>query len=69
MRDTERKRQRHKQREKQAPCTRSPTWDLIPGLQDCALSQRQAPNRCATQGSQTMSHLHKLPQVFLLPWM
>ena len=25
--------------------------DLIPGLQDRALGQRQAPNRCATQGS------------------
>ena len=47
----ERERQRHRQREKQAPCTGSPTWDSIPGLQDRALSQRQAPNRCATQGS------------------
>ena len=28
-----------------------PMWDSIPGLQDCALGQRQAPNRCATQGS------------------
>ena len=26
-------------------------WDLIPGLQDHALGQRQVPNRCATQGS------------------
>ena len=25
---------RHRQREKQAPCTGSPTWDSIPGLQD-----------------------------------
>ena len=48
---TERERQRHRQREKQAPCTGSPTWDSIPGLQDRALGQRQAPNRCATQGS------------------
>ena len=48
----ERERQRHRQREKQAPCTRSPTRDSIPGLQDRALGQRQAPNRCATQGSQ-----------------
>ncbi|XP_077728104.1 centrosomal protein kizuna isoform X2 [Canis aureus] len=47
----ERERQRHRQREKQAPCTGSPTWDSIPGLQDRALGQRQAPNRCATQGS------------------
>ena len=44
-------RQRHRQREKQAPCTGSPMWDSIPGLQDRALSQRQAPNRCTTQGS------------------
>ena len=43
--------QRHRQREKQAPCTGSPTWDSIPGLQDRALGQRQALNRCATQGS------------------
>ena len=49
----ERERQRHRQREKQAPCTRSPMWDSIPGLQDRALGQRQAPNRCATQGSPT----------------
>ena len=48
---TERERQRHRQREKQAPCTRSPTWDSIPGLQDRALGQRQALNHCATQGS------------------
>ena len=47
----ERERQRHRQREKQAPCTGSPMWDSIPGLQDRALGQRQAPNRCATQGS------------------
>ena len=26
-------------------------WDSIPGLQDRALGQRQAPNSCATQGS------------------
>ena len=39
-------------RQKQAPCTGSPTWDSIPGLQDHALGQRQAPNHCATQGSQ-----------------
>ena len=48
---TERERQRHRQREKQAPCTGSPMWDSIPGLQDRALGQRQALNRCATQGS------------------
>ena len=50
-REREAERQRHRQREKQAPCTGSPMWDLIPGVQDRALSQRQAPNRCATQGS------------------
>ena len=50
-RERERERQRHRQREKQAPCTRSPTWDSIPGLQDRALGQKQALNRCATQGS------------------
>ena len=49
--ERERERQRHRQREKQAPCTGSPMWDSIPGLQDRALGQRQAPNRCATQGS------------------
>ena len=49
--ERERERQRHRQREKQALCTGSSMWDLIPGLQDHALGQRQAPNRCATQGS------------------
>ena len=29
----------------------SPMRDSIPGLQDHALGQRQAPNHCATQGS------------------
>ena len=51
VRERERERQRHRQREKQAPCTGSPTWDSILGLQDRALGQRQALNRCATQGS------------------
>ena len=50
-REREREAQRHRQREKQAPCTGSPTWDSIPGLQDHALGQRQALNRCTTQGS------------------
>ena len=49
---TQREREAETQAEgKQAPCTGSPTWDSIPGLQDRALGQRQAPNRCATQGS------------------
>ena len=69
MRDTrererERERQRHRQREKQAPCTGSPTWDSIPGLQDRALGQRQAPNRCATQGSPIFNSLSNLHTVF-----
>ncbi|XP_048962207.1 protein CFAP210 isoform X1 [Canis lupus dingo] len=34
------KHHRERQREKQAPCTGSPTWDSIPGLQDRALGQR-----------------------------
>ena len=50
-RERERERQRHRRREKQAPCTGSLIWDSIPGLQDRAPGQRQAPNRCATQGS------------------
>ena len=49
--ERERGRQRHRQREKQAPRTGSLMWDSIPGLQDRALGQRQALNRCATQGS------------------
>ena len=51
----ERERQRHRQREKQAPCAGSPRWDSISGLQDRALGQRQAPNRCATKGSPTFT--------------
>ena len=53
----ERERQRHRQREKQAPCTGSPMWDSILGLQDRALGQRQALNRCATQGSRNEAYL------------
>ena len=37
----------------------SPTWDSIPGLQDHTLGQRQAPNRCATQGSRSSSFKDK----------
>ena len=40
---------------------REPTWDSIPGLQDRALGQRQAPNRCATQGSPHGWFLAPLP--------
>ena len=46
---TERERQRPRQREKQAPC-REPDVGFDPGLQDHTLGQRQAPNRCTTQG-------------------
>ena len=56
--ERERERQRHRQKEKQAPCPGSLTWDSIQDLQDRALGQRQAPNRCATQKSQ-------FPQVFI----
>ena len=35
----------------------SPTWDSIRGLQDRAPGQRQAPNRCATQGSQKVKFM------------
>ncbi|CAD7692259.1 unnamed protein product [Nyctereutes procyonoides] len=54
-------RQRHRQREKQAPCTGSPMWDSILSLQDRALGQRQAPNRCATQGSPCLVLLDQIP--------
>ena len=59
MRDTHTERERERGRERGRDTGRgrsrlhagSPTWDLIPGLQDRALGQRQVPNRCATQGS------------------
>ena len=45
MRDTERGRQRYRQREKQAPCgKRSLIHDSIPGLWDQDLSRRQMLN-------------------------
>ena len=44
MRDTERGRQRPRQREKQAS-SREPEWDSIPGFQDHALGLRQTFNR------------------------
>ena len=62
--ERERERQRHRQSEKQAPCTGSPTRDSIPGLQDRALGQRQAPNRCATQGSLLFGSLSIQPIFF-----
>ena len=51
MRDTERKRGRNRGRGRSRLHARSPMWDSIPGLQDCTLGQRQAPNCWATQGS------------------
>ena len=64
----ERERQRHRQREKRAPCTGSPTWDSIPGLQDRALGWRQAPNRWATQGSQYWYSFNINPYKLQLYW-
>ena len=43
---TERERQRHRQREKQAPCTGSLMWDSIPDIQDHDLGQRRLPKPC-----------------------
>ena len=63
----ERERQRHRQREKQAPCTGSPMWDSIPGLQDRAPGQRQAPNHCATQGSPLLDWLSGHELLYILP--
>ena len=63
--ERERERQRHRQREKQAPCTGSPTWDSIPGLQDRALGQRQALNRCDTQGSPATKLYALFAHIFL----
>ena len=44
MRDTERERQRHRLREKQAPC-KEPDMGLNPGSQDHTLGQRQTLDR------------------------
>ena len=48
MRDTERERERGRDTDTGRGRSRfhagSPMWDLIPGLQDHALSQRQMPN-------------------------
>ena len=55
MIDREGGREREREAEREAGSMhQSPTWDLIPGLQDRALGQRQALNRSATQGSQIM---------------
>ena len=66
---TEREReQRHRQREKQAPCTGSLTWDSIPDIQDRALGQRQAPNRCTTQGSPVFRILIDIVNLGVWQW-
>ena len=44
--ERERERGRDTGRGRQAPCSGSPTWESILGLQDRALGQRQASNRC-----------------------
>ena len=55
---TEREREAETQAEGEAGSMhREPMWDSIPGLQDRALGQRQAPNGCATQGSQANKYL------------
>ena len=55
MNDTHTERERERDRDTGGGRSRlhagSLTWDSILGLQDQALGQRQAPNRCATQGS------------------
>ena len=51
MRVTHRERQRHWQREKQAPC-REPDVELDSGTPGSSLSQRQTPNCWTTQASQ-----------------
>ena len=52
MRDTERETERQRDRGRSRLHAGSLTWDLIPGLQDHTLGQRQALNCWATQGSQ-----------------
>ena len=54
-------RERERERERGKLHARSLTWDSIPGLQDCALGQRQALNRWATQGSPHHHLLRRLP--------
>ena len=49
--ERERERDAETQAEREAGSMHWETmWDSIPGLQDRALGQRQAPNRWATQG-------------------
>ena len=59
MNDTGRERQRHRQREKQAPY-REPNVGSIPGLQDHTLGRRQRytaePPQLPKRGSYSYSH-------------
>ena len=65
----EREREAETQAEGEAgSITGSPMWDSIPGLQDRALGQRQAPNRCATQGSQSLNFSKSLSLKSNLRW-
>ena len=64
MRDTERERGRDTGRERSRLHAGSLMWDSIPGLQDCALGQRQVLNRWATQGSPYVYFNKKLPSCF-----
>ena len=58
---TEREREAETQAEGEAGSMhREPTWDSIPRLQDGTLGQRQAPNRCTTQGSLYLNFEHGL---------
>ena len=60
QRERERERGRDTGRGRSRLHAGSPTWDSIPDLQDRALGQRQAPNRCATQGSLSLVFNTKL---------
>ena len=58
---TEREREAETQAEGEAGSMhQEPDVGLDPGLQDHALGQRQAPNRCATQGSRSLKFLSKV---------
>ena len=67
MRDTDWERQRHRQREKQAPL-REPDAGLDPWPQDHDPSQRQVPNCWATQASHNIFILNEINLIFLLQW-
>ena len=64
--ETHREKQRHKQKEKQAPC-REPDVGLHPQTQDHALSQRQMLNCWATQEPTIIDFLsmEKIPNIII----